>query len=85
MKDENLKTSDTTEAESLEKSSKFQNTPSDFGDYFHERDRLDHNNIVDEVKTSFLEYSMSVIKSRAFTRFTGWFKTRASENFMEYV
>ena len=65
LKDENLKTSDTTEAESLEKSSKFQNTPSDFGDYFHERDRLDHNNIVDEVKTSFLEYSMSVIKSRA--------------------
>lgn len=61
LKDENLKTSDTTEAESLEKSSKFQNTPSDFGDYFHERDRLDHNNIVDEVKTSFLEYSMSVI------------------------
>lgn len=65
LKDEKLKTSDTTEAESLEKSSKFQNTPSDFGDYFHERDRLDHNNIVDEVKTSFLEYSMSVIKSRA--------------------
>ena len=65
LKDENLKTSDTTEEESLEKSSKFQNTPSDFGDYFHERDRLDHNNIVDEVKTSFLEYSMSVIKSRA--------------------
>ena len=65
LKDENLKTSDTTEEENLEKSSKFQNTPSDFGDYFHERDRLDHNNIVDEVKTSFLEYSMSVIKSRA--------------------
>ena len=65
LKDENLKTLDTPEEESLEKSSKFQNTPSDFGDYFHERDRLDHNNIVDEVKTSFLEYSMSVIKSRA--------------------
>ena len=44
---------------------KFQNNSADFGDYFHERDRLDHNNIVDEVKTSFLEYSMSVIKSRA--------------------
>ena len=44
---------------------KFQNNSTDFGDYFHERDRLDHNNIVDEVKTSFLEYSMSVIKSRA--------------------
>ena len=44
---------------------KFQKNSADFGDYFHERDRLDHNNIVDEVKTSFLEYSMSVIKSRA--------------------
>ena len=31
----------------------------------HSRDRLVHNNIVDEVKTSFLEYSMSVIVSRA--------------------
>ncbi|MDD6223645.1 MAG: DNA gyrase subunit A [bacterium] len=36
-----------------------------FSGYFHERDRLDCNNIVDEVKTSFMEYSMSVIKSRA--------------------
>ncbi len=36
-----------------------------FNGYFHERDRLDCNNIVDEVKTSFMEYSMSVIKSRA--------------------
>ena len=31
----------------------------------HSRDRLEHNNIADEVKTSFLEYSMSVIVSRA--------------------
>ncbi len=31
----------------------------------HSRDRLEHNNIVEEVKTSFLEYSMSVIVSRA--------------------
>ena len=36
-----------------------------FGGYFHERDSLAENNIVDEVKTSFLEYSMSVIASRA--------------------
>ena len=36
-----------------------------FSGYFHERDRLDQNNIVDEVKTSFMEYSMSVIASRA--------------------
>lgn len=31
----------------------------------HSRDRLEENNIVNEVKTSFLEYSMSVIVSRA--------------------
>lgn len=36
-----------------------------FSGYFHERDRLDENNIVNEVETSFLEYSMSVIASRA--------------------
>ncbi len=36
-----------------------------FNGYFHERDRLDENNIVNEVETSFLEYSMSVIASRA--------------------
>ena len=38
---------------------------SDFDGYFHERDRLEENNIVDEVKSSFIEYSMSVITSRA--------------------
>jgi len=36
-----------------------------FSGYFHDRDRLDENNIVNEVETSFLEYSMSVIASRA--------------------
>ena len=36
-----------------------------FSGYFHERDSLAENNIVDEVKSSFLEYSMSVIASRA--------------------
>ena len=36
-----------------------------FDGYFHERDMLSENNIVDEVETSFLEYSMSVIASRA--------------------
>ena len=36
-----------------------------FNGYFHERDSLAENNIVDEVKSSFLEYSMSVIASRA--------------------
>ena len=38
---------------------------SNFDGYFHERDSLAENNIVEEVKTSFLEYSMSVIASRA--------------------
>ena len=37
----------------------------EFNGVFHERDSLSVNNIVDEVKTSFLEYSMSVITSRA--------------------
>ena len=41
------------------------NIESDFNGYFHERDSLSQNNIVDEVKTSFLEYSVSVIASRA--------------------
>ncbi len=36
-----------------------------FNGYFHERDSLAENNIVEEVKSSFLEYSMSVIASRA--------------------
>ena len=31
----------------------------------HNRDRLQENNIVNEVETSFLEYSMSVIVQRA--------------------
>ena len=43
-----------------------ENTAMDnFSGYFHERDSLAENNIVDEVKSSFLEYSMSVIASRA--------------------
>ncbi len=37
----------------------------EFSDKFHERDSLAENNIVDEVKDSFLDYSMSVITSRA--------------------
>ena len=31
----------------------------------HSRDRLQENNIVNEIESSFLEYSMSVIVSRA--------------------
>ena len=37
----------------------------DFSGKFHERDSHQENNIVDEVKDSFLDYSMSVITSRA--------------------
>ena len=37
----------------------------EFSGYFHERDSLTENNIVNEVSTSFLEYSMSVITARA--------------------
>ena len=36
-----------------------------FSGEFHERDKLSENNIVDEVKKSFLDYSLSVITSRA--------------------
>ena len=38
---------------------------SNFGGEFHERDSLSENNIVDEVSKSFLDYSVSVITSRA--------------------
>ena len=37
----------------------------EFSGVFHERDSLSENNIVDEVEKSFLDYSMSVITSRA--------------------
>ena len=36
-----------------------------YGGTFHERDSLSENNIVDEIEKSFLDYSMSVIASRA--------------------
>ena len=44
--------------EELEKKQEFSGT-------FHERDSLTENNIVNEVRNSFLDYSMSVITSRA--------------------
>ena len=37
----------------------------DFGGTFHERDSHDVNDIVKEISSSFLDYSMSVITSRA--------------------
>ncbi len=46
--------------EIIEKSEKLNNS-----DIFHERDSLSENNIVSEVSNSFLDYSMSVITSRA--------------------
>ena len=62
--DENIDEEVTTEE--IEENSE-QEVPEEhhFSGYFHERDRLDENNIVSEVKTSFLEYSMSVITARA--------------------
>ena len=42
-----------------------QSNKNEFGGMFHERDSHRENNIVDEVKSSFLDYSMSVITSRA--------------------
>ena len=62
--DENISTEELSE-ETKETGEENLTVNTNFSGYFHERDRLDHNNIVDEVKTSFLEYSLSVIKSRA--------------------
>ena len=42
-----------------------ENNDNDFGGTFHERDSHLVNNIVDEVRDSFMDYSMSVITSRA--------------------
>ena len=53
------------EATDLEELEKVDIDTENFSGYFHERDSLSENNIVNEVKTSFLEYSMSVITSRA--------------------
>ncbi len=64
MDDENKNNEELNEEfdESLER---VELNDSNFDGHFHERDSLSENNIVDEVKTSFLEYSMSVIASRA--------------------
>ena len=55
----------TNEPASNETENKNEENASYFGGEFHERDKLSVNNIVDEVETSFLDYSMSVIKARA--------------------
>ncbi|MBQ3253624.1 MAG: DNA gyrase subunit A, partial [Acholeplasmatales bacterium] len=62
---EDMNKSDDVEIVEEEVNSQTPLTNSEFNGYFHERDSLSENNIVDEVKTSFLEYSMSVITSRA--------------------
>lgn len=40
----------------------------------HSRDRLQENNIVSEIESSFIEYSMSVIISRALPDLRDGFK-----------
>ncbi|MBR6691003.1 MAG: DNA gyrase subunit A [Bacilli bacterium] len=51
--------------ENEEKVTKEVENKEEFGGTFHERDTVAENNIVNEVKNSFLDYSMSVITSRA--------------------
>ena len=68
MDDQNNEENEDVELNETPNDSKTSNVSSettDFNGYFHERDRLDHNNIVEEVSTSFIEYALSVIKSRA--------------------
>ena len=69
MSDMNETTENTEENELIDENSSESGDAlvdtNNFSGYFHERDSLSENNIVDEVKTSFLEYSMSVITSRA--------------------
>ena len=69
MNEENEKIDD-TKAKETENKKERENinlnvSNTEFSGMFHERDSLTENNIVSEVSTSFLEYSMSVITSRA--------------------
>ena len=69
MDTEELNNNENKELEETENSTESQETEevldNEFGGTFHERDSHRENNIVDEVKDSFLNYSMSVITSRA--------------------
>ena len=66
MEEENKEIEETTiEAENKPENINLNVSNSEFSGMFHERDSLTENNIVSEVSTSFLEYSMSVITSRA--------------------
>ncbi len=49
----------------IESNSDEETSNDNYGGNFHERDSLSENNIVDEVSKSFLDYSVSVITSRA--------------------
>jgi len=53
------------EEEKIEETNEILDENSEYNGTFHERDSHAENNIVDEVKSSFLDYSMSVITSRA--------------------
>lgn len=59
------KNADLSEGASVDTDIKDDNSDNNFKGTFHERDSLSENNIVDEVEKSFLDYSMSVITSRA--------------------
>lgn len=61
----NKETKEQTNVQEKEENIELHVDNSNFSGYFHERDSLTENNIVSEVSTSFLEYSMSVITSRA--------------------
>ena len=54
-----------TEDNKIETELENSDNSNNFSGKFHERDSHQENNIVDEVKNSFLDYSMSVITSRA--------------------
>ena len=64
MNDMNESSEDTS-ASVQENNDSIADDGNDFSGVFHERDSLSENNIVDEVEKSFLDYSMSVITSRA--------------------
>ena len=60
--EENIKKNDNN---SLANFDTLDNPDNIYGGTFHERDSLSENNIVSEIEKSFLDYSMSVIASRA--------------------
>ena len=64
MNDMNESSEDTS-ASVQENNDSIADDGNNFSGVFHERDSLSENNIVDEVEKSFLDYSMSVITSRA--------------------